>query len=401
MAVSITSIAPRYHSAASLTTYTFDPVDLSVFNEGDIIAIAIHGSDAVASLNVVSVSLNLTDNFTEIAQTNTLTSSIIPALYTLEAPSGLGAEEAIYVEFSGAMDRCTIALYRITGADGITAHDTFINPDPATNDDGTNPASGLINCPAGGGIISFVCTFDTNAISWTGLTEDFEEDRTIWISGASSEFESIQTGLSIQAAINGTPSFVSIVGASWSPAELASETPATLPSGAYKMIITPSDSFTRPANTTAYAAGDLVANNTTAGNVVPLTFSVAALGKGNGIIRRLRLYKDDETTTAAIFDVHLFSQAPTVTNGDNGVFAVDTSRYFLGTISVDMSSGAFATSGDLAKAVAVSPEIQFDLRSVNEAERRLYAFIETGSGGSYSPASGELFEVTLEIAGNS
>ena len=38
------------------------------------------------------------------------------------------------------------------------------------------------------------------------------------------------------------------------------------------------DSFTRPANTTQYTAADLVANNATAGSVVPLTFNTGRGG---------------------------------------------------------------------------------------------------------------------------
>jgi hypothetical protein len=42
-----------------------------------------------------------------------------------------------------------------------------------------------------------------------------------------------------------------------------------------------SASFTRPADTNAYAAGDLVANSVTAGSVIPMTFAVArAADKG-------------------------------------------------------------------------------------------------------------------------
>lgn len=167
--------------------------------------------------------------------------------------------------------------------------------------------------------------------------------------------------------------------------------------GLYRMIITTSDSFTRPADTTQYTAADLIANSTTAGSVEPLKFTTTRLGSGRGIIRRVRLFKDDETVTAASFNVHLFSQSPTVTNGDNGAFAVDTARHFLGTVAIDMSTGAFATTTDLIEAAVVNPEINFDLSHVSSNERRLYGLLE--AVGAYAPSSGELFEVTLEIAG--
>lgn len=166
--------------------------------------------------------------------------------------------------------------------------------------------------------------------------------------------------------------------------------------GLYQMIVTVTDSFARPGNTTQYAANELVANSATAGSVTPLTFTTSALGTGRGIIRRVRLFKDDETTTAASFNIHLFTQSPVVTNGDNGAFAVSTARYFIGTVAVDMSSGAFATTTDLIKSAAASPEINFDLVHVSPRERRLYGLIETL--GAYTPSADEVFEVTLELA---
>lgn len=167
-------------------------------------------------------------------------------------------------------------------------------------------------------------------------------------------------------------------------------------------VITSKASFNRPANTTAYADGDLVANDTTAGNVVPLTFSVARLGKGSGVIRRVRLFKDDETVTNANFTLHLFAQDPSVNVGDNAAldsgtaYAVDTARHFLGSVAIDMSSGAFPTSTDLAEAVAPSPAIYFDLNEFGQSERRLFGLLEANA--AYGPASGELFEVTLDIS---
>ena len=49
-------------------------------------------------------------------------------------------------------------------------------------------------------------------------------------------------------------------------------------------------SFTRPADTTAYASGDLVANSTTAGSVIPMTFVIRPENRGS-MIRRARIKK--------------------------------------------------------------------------------------------------------------
>ena len=81
-----------------------------------------------------------------------------------------------------------------------------------------------------------------------------------------------------------------------------------------------SDSFDRPADTTTYAANDLVADNTTAGSVTALSFDLDQRGPHNGfIITSVRLSKDGTGTTADDFIVHLFTADPTVANGDNGI----------------------------------------------------------------------------------
>lgn len=160
------------------------------------------------------------------------------------------------------------------------------------------------------------------------------------------------------------------------------------------MIATPAASFTRPANTTAYASGDLVANSTTAGEVNPLAFSVAKLGSGRGKIKRVRLFKDNQTVSNANFTLHLFTEAPTVSNGDNGSFEIDTAENWLGSIGIDLSSGGLASTGDAIEAADVSPDILFDLGGQN---RGIYGFLEAEA--AYTPASGETFTVTLEIEG--
>jgi hypothetical protein len=76
-------------------------------------------------------------------------------------------------------------------------------------------------------------------------------------------------------------------------------------------------SFTRPSNTTAYAAGDLIANSATAGSVVLPAFTLPA-GAGF-LMRRFKLWKSDVTLTLAQFRVHFWKSGPTFTNGDNGV----------------------------------------------------------------------------------
>lgn len=80
--------------------------------------------------------------------------------------------------------------------------------------------------------------------------------------------------------------------------------------------------FNRPANTTAYASGQLVANDTVAANVVPVQIGggVCRAGGDVGATRGIRLEKSGTSIANASFRVHLFRQAPTMTNGDGGVY---------------------------------------------------------------------------------
>lgn len=165
-----------------------------------------------------------------------------------------------------------------------------------------------------------------------------------------------------------------------------------------KMNAVSTATFTRPTDTTQYAANDLVANDVDAADVVPMLFTVSKLGRGRGIVRRAVLFKDTETVTAAIFALHLFSREPDVNNGDNGAFQPTTSQFYLGSIPIDMSTGAVASGTDVSKAGVPTADINFDLTVFGQSERRLWGLLSTGASGTYTPGNGERFTVNLEVA---
>lgn len=161
------------------------------------------------------------------------------------------------------------------------------------------------------------------------------------------------------------------------------------------MFYAPLYSFTRPANTTQYGADELVANSETAADVVPLRFSVDK-HNGRGRIVAVRVFTDNQAVTAAIFNLHIFKTDPgEPTNGDNGAYAVASVRDLIVTVACDMSSGSTTSSTDKMKRFALSTAAAFELA----IGAPLYALLSTGTSGTYTPASGELFEVTLEIEG--
>lgn len=148
-------------------------------------------------------------------------------------------------------------------------------------------------------------------------------------------------------------------------------------------------SFTRPADTTAYAAGDLIANSITAGSVVPLTFAVSRSADKGFMVRRARIKKSTTGTTNAAFRLHLYKQSPTVSNGDNGAWLTNE-RNYLGAIDVTMDK----VFTDAAKGIGV-PSAGSDIQGTPDTGTvNIYGLIEARA--AYTPGSAEVFTIALE-----
>lgn len=150
----------------------------------------------------------------------------------------------------------------------------------------------------------------------------------------------------------------------------------------------PAASFTRPADTTAYASGDLVANSTTAGSVVPLALEPALIAGGTRLVRRVKLRKSGTGVTNASFRVHFYDASPTVANGDNGAWSTNLVAEYLGWADVTIDK-AFTDGALGIGAPASGAEIPFGRAA------GLFALIE--ARGAYTPASGEVFTVEAEV----
>jgi hypothetical protein len=162
----------------------------------------------------------------------------------------------------------------------------------------------------------------------------------------------------------------------------------------YGVISRPSANFTRPANTTAYALGDLVANSVTNTSVTAMSFTVARVAAGSGMIRRCRIRKSGTSTSSAVFRLHLYNTTPsTITNGDNGVFSTSGVDTYLGAFDVNVDR-AF-TDGAAGNGVPITGnEINFKLASGTT----VVGFLEARA--AYTPASAEVFTVDLEVIQN-
>jgi hypothetical protein len=150
-----------------------------------------------------------------------------------------------------------------------------------------------------------------------------------------------------------------------------------------------SASFTRPNDTTAYASGDLVANSTTAGQVVPMSLAAGKLSGGSGTIKRAQLSKSGTTPTNAQFRVHFYSASPTPANGDNGAWSTSGAANYLGSMTLAAAMARVFSDGCADTLVPdAGSEINFTGQTV-------YALIEARA--AYTPGASEVFTLTLEV----
>jgi hypothetical protein len=150
-----------------------------------------------------------------------------------------------------------------------------------------------------------------------------------------------------------------------------------------------SGNFTRPADTTAYASGDLVANNTTAGSVTPITLAVSRVANSTVLIRKVRLKKSTTSTTNASFRIHFYSASPTCTNGDNGAWLTTESTY-IGACDVTVDK----VFSDASKGNGV-PMTGTEMIAVPaSATQNIFALIEARA--AYTPGNAEVFTLSVE-----
>ena len=147
-------------------------------------------------------------------------------------------------------------------------------------------------------------------------------------------------------------------------------------------------SFTRPADTTAYAVGDLVANPGAAAAVVPLMLETALKVGGTGEIKAARLHKSTTSLVNAAFRVHLYRAAPVSAAADNAAFSANGfAAFYIGFIDVTVDTAH--SDGATGRATG---SFRFDAM---EGSKNIFALIE--ARGAYAPGNAEQFRLTLEV----
>lgn len=149
-----------------------------------------------------------------------------------------------------------------------------------------------------------------------------------------------------------------------------------------------SATFTRPADTTQYTAGDSVADNAT----TPTAATFTLLGMGNsGRITSVTLHKSDQDQTGADFDVYFFDTQPAAAGyEDNAAIAITDAEWKQCIGFVQLTAAADVVSvvtGDLYN------KTNLDLPYQTLTNNNLYFVIV--ARGTYTPASAEA--ITLRV----
>lgn len=160
---------------------------------------------------------------------------------------------------------------------------------------------------------------------------------------------------------------------------------------------TPCGVLTRPADTNAYASGDLIASSTTAGSVVVPScivarFPAGASGPNSGIVTRFRLATNVTTGWgSAVITLNFWSAAPTYTNGDNGAYAVATGAAgYLGQVSVTLTQFGDGAAGQGAWAVGNFAALRTSVGQVIYWDMQVAATLTPISGQTFTLVPEEL-----------
>ncbi len=157
-------------------------------------------------------------------------------------------------------------------------------------------------------------------------------------------------------------------------------------------------SVTRPANATQYTAGDAVGAAGTSGAVLQFP-PTAPSNSRSGKVMSARLWKADTDVVADGFSLDLFQKVPTAVPADHAAPTTDFINIadvgsYIGTIL--FNAGGIVLAGGVYYEGEGTLAPTGGLPFVTDGDDGVLYGILTAVG-TYTPASGEVFTVTLEI----
>jgi hypothetical protein len=156
---------------------------------------------------------------------------------------------------------------------------------------------------------------------------------------------------------------------------------------------------TRPSNTTAYAAKDTVADETSGATII--NFPNAAMEANRGGYITGATIMTDQVANTAQFKLHLFHTTPTVLSDNVAMTAplfADRAKY-IGSITFPAVASEDASAGAAFAQATTTAEPQFPIPFVSAtADSDIYAMLETID--SFTPASAQIFYIVLRVEQN-
>lgn len=150
--------------------------------------------------------------------------------------------------------------------------------------------------------------------------------------------------------------------------------------------------FTRPANTTAYADGDAITDSASAPTIITFSDCAQIIGGGGTIVAATLITSNGTTTN---FDVRLILSHGTLTpTNDNAAADVSAAQAkdLFGSIKFASADARGLTSSKIVSAMAADLPLPFVCAA---ASKDLSG--ELVADGAYTPASGEVFDVILWV----
>lgn len=149
--------------------------------------------------------------------------------------------------------------------------------------------------------------------------------------------------------------------------------------------------FTRPSDTTAYAAKDAVSNSTSAPTILTLTDAARVAGEG-GYITKVAL-RTNQSTNVARFKVHFFHTAGAAAINDNAAHTILWANRALRIGGVELP--ALSTEGagsDMATGHDITLRLPFLCAA---GSRDIFALLETLD--AFTPASAQQFRLEIVV----
>ena len=149
-------------------------------------------------------------------------------------------------------------------------------------------------------------------------------------------------------------------------------------------------SYTRPADTVTYAAGDVVANSTSAATILTFSNMARAVGLG-GMIQHAVLIDSAAQTLKPDLELYLFDTAPAMQN-DNVAWAPSDAEMETCIGRIDFATGSFKTAGANGMIQVSGVSMPFQCTASVTA---IYGILVARN--AYVPISAEKFTVRLHV----